>query len=252
MSEQGLPPVAVPDEGALDKPLSAQATPASLRRAAEIVGEIKALRASAVQFAQTLEAQLMERLWRLRQEFESDPGFAEFVAHRLGIAGPQALSLAATWAHARQHRAVRELAEKTPEQALRFVSEIAEQGGLGELNQGGDDEVARIMTLPPKQMKAALRELLHTPEVAVAEVAAAEIVELPPAARLAGAQVADGLAEVHRLLRGLAAEFAALASASQAQRMVALQSIDLSIGLLESACEHALDGEIEMPLAGDD
>ena len=135
-------------------------------KAAALAAEIVALRAFTVRVAEFLRGRYMELLWELRREWPEGPigddSFERF-AGGLGLDPDEASRQVGVWDHARAHRSVRELANKSPEQAMTFVSRLMHMDGEGDLPSPDDDpEVAKIMTMPPRKMSREIRKLIDT------------------------------------------------------------------------------------------
>ena len=129
------------------------------------VQEIKLLQAMLTQVAQFAEARIMERLWEIRRAVADDDAYRRLAARHLDMDGATALRYATTWEGARQNRALRELAQQTPQQAMVLVQSLATHG----LDDIGDDdiEVARVLGQAPKQRQQTLRDLLDHREQVV-------------------------------------------------------------------------------------
>ena len=225
------------------------ATPAALAA----VAEIKALRNLVVQMAQVAEAQIMERLWRVRSEFDDERNYCRFVEFHLSIPQKQALAYVAAWEGARQNRRLRELAQSEPSQAMEFVQRLTDHG-LDDVTEK-DSEVARLLSLPPRKQIKVLRELLDAKEHAndgrlpddVRRIDELEtqlaVSGLPstqdaPAARARA--LTDHLVEMHRELVARDGDIAVLSRGSQTTRDLAVMVADNLIGLLEQISAAAL------------
>ena len=227
---------------------------------AGIVGDGPAESLTAVQAAQRIlawrdavhtlsaiaEAQVMEAAWAIRREHSDRDAFGAFVERNLGdvLDADRAWSMAETWDAARRNRQLRELARRRPEEAVAFVRDFAESAD-GALDDD-DREAVELLSAPPRQRRARLRELQADARAAgegrnpadvrrIAELEA-ERDEAVFQARLAGpvADPAETLAEDERRLAARADEIDALRgklSAAAADRL--LRVADMAMGSLE-------------------
>ena len=163
------------------------------------VQEIRLLQSMLAQVAQFAEARIMERLWEIRRAVADDDAYRRLAERHLDMDGATALRYATTWEGARQNRALRELAQQTPQQAMVLVQSLATHG----LDDIGDDdaEVAALLGRPPKQRQQAIRDLLAHREQVVSgrHPADQEEIRVLTAERDAALDALQARAEVVRL-----------------------------------------------------
>lgn len=131
-------------------------------RAAELAAELTGLRALVENFVRQAEARYLELLRELRREFPAADGDDYFVLFldRAGLPSANALENLKLWETARSHRAVREAADGNPAGALAFTSRLLRLDPGQRVRLDDDPDVARVMTMPPRQMSAEIRRLL--------------------------------------------------------------------------------------------
>ena len=139
---------------------------------ATVLEELKRVRVifdTARAVAQTLEAQLMESLWKIRKEIGGDQARFELLIRSNTKLDPQrAWLMAETWDKARRNRDLRQLASQQPSQALQLVSQFVE-GGLAEKLESlsdHDHEVAGLFSLPPRKRNAKVRQMIAEAQAA--------------------------------------------------------------------------------------
>ena len=226
------------------------ATPVALN----LAQEIRTLRTVTLQIAQTVEAQIMERLWRIRAEFGSEADFGAFTARQLDIPAEKALAYVTTWEGARKNRNLRELANSKPDQAMALIEGLA--NGLDEVGEQ-DTEVARLLGMPAKKQAAALRELLDARDAADSgrnpadvqridaletELAESKVTQIGDSPQVQARRLTEYLAEVQSELTRQGDGVLALGRASQSARNQAVRMADQIIGALEHISASALAG----------
>ena len=133
---------------------------------AAVMEELRRVRAicdTARAVAQTLEAQLMESLWKIRQELGGDrTRFIQLLHAHTDQDPDRAWLMAETWESGRKNRDLRALASQKPHEALALVSQFVDEGLSAELHELGDNDhdAARLVSLPPRKRTAKIRELI--------------------------------------------------------------------------------------------
>ena len=99
----------------------------------------------------------------IRREYPEAAAFEAFVAEHTPVPPAEARLMADTWTAVRKNRNLRELAQHKPDEALTFVNGFIEAGLATQLEtlDETDREFAAAMALPPRQRRAALRELVE-------------------------------------------------------------------------------------------
>ena len=160
-------------------------------RAREIAQNIRSIRQIVVTLAEQLDAQLMENLWLLRQEFSGEDIFLEFVQAELQINPKEAQRRVIAWDGARKNRQLRELANREPQDALKLIGQLT----AGDYAIEDDDpQITEILLSPPKKRARTLKALLEAAPTGAAPIEAARP-ERRPAAAPADDPVPAGEAE---------------------------------------------------------
>ena len=127
----------------------------------EEIKRVSAICATAQAVMQTLEAQLMESFWKIRQELGGDQArFQMLIRTYTQFQSDRAWLMADTWEAARKNRQLRTLATREPSEALRLVSRFVDAGITEQLESLSEDEqqTARFLTLSPRKQAAQIRE----------------------------------------------------------------------------------------------
>ena len=126
--------------------------------ALEAAAELNALHGAIHQ----LMARMMECAWVIRRQLPGDEAFAQFIAARTVIDPKTAARMVETWEIARQHRGVRELANRDPDEAMSFVAALSDYRREGLAN--ADPEVVRLLTMPRSKWLKELKRLKQQDE----------------------------------------------------------------------------------------
>ncbi|MXW02200.1 MAG: hypothetical protein F4060_02550 [Holophagales bacterium] len=132
--------------------------------ALDAAAEIRTLWAAGqalVRLGQEIEAKVMEGLWTIRREV-GDEGFDDFVGRHTPVEAEQARRMVDGWEVARKNRALRELAQSRPTDALHLLGEAVDAGV--DLSDATDQQVADIMVKPPRRRHGAIRALIESAE----------------------------------------------------------------------------------------
>ena len=130
--------------------------------AEDAAAHIGALYRLATLLSDAVEAQVMEACWRILQLL-GDADAEALLRSRTPLTLDRARAMARCWEAARANRGLMDLASSRPSEALRLVSGVAEAMG----GDGGDEtdaEVARLLALPARRRRTALRELVASRE----------------------------------------------------------------------------------------
>ena len=145
--------------------------PAPSPRALEIAQKIKSIRQIVVTLAEQLDAQLMENLWLLRQEFSDESNFLKFVEQELQINPKEARRRVIAWDGARKNRHLRELANREPQDALKLIGQMT----AGDYAIEDDDpQITEILLSPPKKRARTLKAVLEAAPAGAAPVEATQ------------------------------------------------------------------------------
>ena len=126
--------------------------------ALEAAAELNALHGAMHQ----LMARMMECAWVIRRQLPGDEAFAQFIAARTVIGPKMAARMVETWEIARQHRGLRELANRDPDEAMSFVAALSDYRREGLAN--ADPEVVRLLTMPKSKWLKELKRLKQQDE----------------------------------------------------------------------------------------
>ena len=139
--------------------------------ASDLAARINALYAATSQLIRQSEAQIMEMLWELRHKHFAeeyapssetrtpDQCFQAFVEARIPWLPPaDAQKMVDTWDAARKDRGLLEFARAKPGEAMRFFPALSAADGLEACPR--DEQVVRILAMPPKKRNKELRELI--------------------------------------------------------------------------------------------
>ena len=132
--------------------------PAPTPRALEVVQKIKSIRQIVVTLAEQLDAQLMENLWILRQEFVDEAIFITFVERELDMNQQEVQRRVIAWEGARKNRQLRELANREPQDALKLIGQLTASDYAIE---DDDPQITEILLSPPKKRARTLKALLE-------------------------------------------------------------------------------------------
>lgn len=220
---------------------------------------IGALHRMAALVHQMLEAQVMEACHRIRSV--APERLDELVRRHTPLTPAQAHRHADCWAAARGNRAVMDLANDRPNEALRLVADVKDAMDAGAITDDVGREVARVVALPRAQRVLALRGLVEardaaaagrSPEDAARIAALEEDVEALEGERAAWMEATTpGRAwrEVEDAVRGAAdalddarARMERLGTAPDTRRLRLLHLLD-AIGGAADAASAALAGE---------
>lgn len=144
--------------------------PAPTPRAMEIAQNIKSIRQIVVTLAEQLDAQLMENLWALRQEFSDEAQFFCFVEGELQINAKEAQRRIIAWDGARKNRKLREFANREPQDALKLIGQLTASDYAIE---DDDPQITEILLSPPKKRARTLKALLEAAPAVAAPIEAA-------------------------------------------------------------------------------
>lgn len=209
--------------------LPAQGVPTAPTTAAEAVETIRAWHAMLAHIRGVAEAALMHAAWTIREEYPERAAWDDYLSATLPRMDSGRLWLMAeTWEVARRQRAVRELVDARPHEAVTLVAEFAGAGAAAQLSMFDDDDraLADMLAMPPRQRRQAMRRLIadaraagddHHPDDLrrIEELEQATVHEPPPAAdpRRRAKQVVDALAACEQGLARLADDIEALVAA---------------------------------------
>ena len=126
--------------------------------ALEAAAELNALHGAIHQ----LMARMMECAWVIRRQLPGDEAFAQFIAARTVIDPKMAARMVETWEIARQHRGLRELANRDPDEAMSFVAALSDYRREGLANAA--PEVVRLLTMPRSKWLKELKRLKQQDE----------------------------------------------------------------------------------------
>lgn len=221
-----------------DSPLAITLSPTAMRLAAEV----NAIVMTTIDYVYAQEAAVMERLYHIRQEFEDDAGFCQFVAQATNLKPQDALNRVLTWQSSRQSRDLRELAQQRPVELMRTIVALTEE----EIDPADrDEEVTRLMALPVRKRNKAIRSLIERsrdPDDAP-DTPAAGADNVVPIAAQSRAQLRDLTKISTQLTTLLAGIGKAVDDYSPTQTDKALALLDQMMGALEGVSGALLDDE---------
>ena len=138
---------------------------ADMVESAQVMDELRRIRTlceTARAVAQVLAAQLMESLWKIRNEVGDRKQFERLIAAHTDLEPGRSWLMAETWEAGRQNRELRQLASAKPNEALALITQFVE-GGLEDRLEGlsdEDQEIAAIIAKAPRKRTAAIRDLI--------------------------------------------------------------------------------------------
>lgn len=139
--------------------------PAPTPRALEAIQRIKSIRHLVVTLAEQLDAQLMENLWIVRQEFSDEAVFLKFVDSELRMNATEAQRRVIAWEGARKNRQLREMANREPNDALKIINQLT---AADYRIEDDDPKITEILLSPPKKRARTLKALLEAAPIEVA------------------------------------------------------------------------------------